>query len=269
MSAAHDDEPLHPEESLSAFRNESCTDFQLERRRMLGLLGAAGLFGLVGCKGSESADSTAASSSGSSSSTGSCVLIPQETDGPYPLYAMLSNSSMVRRDIREDRSGVPLTLTLTLQDVNNSCVPITNAAVYIWHCDKDGSYSGYSSAQNGSQAGKTFLRGIQETDSNGQVTFTTIYPGWYAGRITHIHAQVYLNDNLAVTATATTQFAFPPAVTTAVYNSALYSAHGQNTSVSSFAADGIFSDGNSRQLLDITGDVSNGYVASLTIGIAV
>jgi protocatechuate 3,4-dioxygenase beta subunit len=161
-----------------------------------------------------------------------------------------------------------LTLTLTLQDVNNSCVPITNAAVYIWHCDKDGSYSGYSSPQNGSQAGKTFLRGIQETDSNGQVVFTTIYPGWYAGRITHIHAQVYLNDNLAVTATATTQFAFPPAVTTAVYDSALYSAHGQNTSVSSFAADGIFSDGTSRQLLDIIGDATSGYSASLTLGIA-
>ena len=202
-------------------------------------------------------------------SVANCALIPQETQGPYPLLAILSNSALVRQDIRETKTGVPLTLTLTLSNVNNSCLPITNAGVYIWHCDRSGEYSGYSSNQNGSHLGETFLRGIQVSDSNGQVTFTTIYPGWYIGRVTHIHVQVYLNDNLAASATATTQLAFPPAVTTAVYNTSLYSAHGQNTSVATFAADNVFSDGTSYQLLTLTGDTVSGYSAALNIGIAV
>ncbi len=248
---------------------------QLQRRRLLGLLGAAGLLGLAGCGNGEEKAAASGTANGSTSSTDSstgsngCVLVPQETEGPFPLLAILGNSSIVRRDIRDDRTGVPLTLTLTLQDVNNSCVPVTNAAVYIWHCDKDGSYSGYSSPQNGNHSGETWLRGIQLADSNGQVRFTTIYPGWYAGRITHIHVQVYLNDNLAVTATATTQLAFPPEVTTAVYTSPLYVAHGQNSSVTDFSSDNVFSDGTSRQMLAVSGDAGGGYAATLTLGMAV
>ena len=198
----------------------------------------------------------------------SCTIIPQETDGPFPLYSVLSNAAMRRADIRETRTGVPLTLTLTLVNVNLSCGPIANAAVYIWHCDKDGAYSGYSSGANGSHAGETFLRGILVSDANGQVTFTTIYPGWYAGRITHIHVEVFLQNDTSVTAQATTQVAFPQAVTQAVYNSSLYAAHGQNSSVASFAADNVFSDGETFQLANISGDVASGYAATLTIGVA-
>lgn len=168
----------------------------------------------------------------------------------------------------EGKTGVPLTVTLTVQDVSNGCTPVSGAAVYIWHCDKDGLYSGYSTGTNAGQAGLTYLRGIQVTNSSGQVTFTTIYPGWYAGRITHIHAQVYLNDNLSVTATATTQLAFPQDVTTAVYNSTLYSAKGQNNSVASFAADNVFSDGTSTEMVAISGSVASGYAANLTANIA-
>jgi protocatechuate 3,4-dioxygenase beta subunit len=104
-------------------------------------------------------------------------------------------------------------------------------------------------------------------DSNGEVTFTTIYPGWYSGRITHIHFQVYLNDNLNVTATATSQLAFPQAITQAVYNSTLYAARGQNTSVTNFSSDNVFSDGVTYQLATVTGSVASGYVATLTVGI--
>ncbi|MES2069174.1 MAG: cadherin-like beta sandwich domain-containing protein [Pseudomonadota bacterium] len=210
---------------------------------------------------------TVAATRAAVTSGGNCAVIPQETQGPYPLLAILSNSAMVRKDVRESKTGLPLTLNLTLTNVNNLCAPITNAAVYIWHCDKDGEYSGYSSTQNGNHQGETYLRGIQVTDSSGQVSFTTIYPGWYAGRVTHIHAQVYINDNLSVTATATTQFAFPETITTAVYNTVLYT-HGQNTSVPTNAGDGIFSDGSSTQLLSLAGDTTNGYVASLNISIA-
>lgn len=200
-------------------------------------------------------------------SAGTCTLTPEETQGPFPLLAILSNAAMVRSDIREGKAGVPLTLTLTIQDQSDGCAPVAGAAVYVWHCDKDGLYSGYDASNNAGQAGLTYLRGIRLTDSNGQVTFTTIYPGWYAGRITHIHFQVYLNNNLAVTATATSQLAFPPAVTTAVYDTALYG-KGQNTSVTGFASDNVFSDGTTYQLATLTGDTTNGYAASLTVTIA-
>jgi len=202
-------------------------------------------------------------------SAGNCALIPSEVEGPYPLLAILSNSGIVRDDIREDRTGVPLSLTLTLQNINDSCAAVKNAAVYIWHCDKDGAYSGYSSTTNGNHLNESFLRGVQLTDSNGQVSFTTIYPGWYAGRITHIHFQVYLNDNLAVTATVTSQIAFPQAVTKAVYDSDLYADRGQNTSVTDFAYDNIFSDGTSLQMATISGDTTTGYAASLVVGLAI
>lgn len=201
------------------------------------------------------------------SAAGSCTLTATEIDGPYPLYAILTNSAIVRSDIRESKTGIPLTLTLTVLSTGSSCAPISGAGIYIWHCDKDGLYSGYSTSNNAGQSGLTYLRGIQVTDSNGQVTFTTIYPGWYEGRITHIHVQVYLNDNLAVSATATTQLAFPQTITTAVYNSALYT-KGQNTSVTSFSADNVFSDGTSTEMLTLSGDLSTGYSASMTISIA-
>ena len=197
-----------------------------------------------------------------------CALIPSETQGPYPLLAILSNSSIMRQDITDGKTGVPLTVRLRFEDINNSCAAIMNAAIYIWHCDKEGEYSGYSSSQNGDHAGESFLRGVQLTDVNGEVTFTTIYPGWYAGRITHIHFQVYLNSNLGGTATVTSQLAFPQEVTTAVYNSSLYADKGQNTSVTSFAADNVFSDGTSYQMATLTGSVDVGYVAELTVGIA-
>jgi protocatechuate 3,4-dioxygenase beta subunit len=194
----------------------------------------------------------------------SCVLIPQETDGPYPLYTTLGNSSLFRADVRDGKTGVPLTLRLSFVNVSQSCTPLTNAVVYIWHCDKDGGYSGY-----GSFVGQTFLRGFQTTDASGSVTFTTIYPGWYSGRITHIHFEVFLQSQVAQGAQkATSQIAFPPAITSAVYASSLYTAHGQNSSVSSFAQDNVFSDGTEFQLATLSGDVSSGYLATLTVGVA-
>ena len=200
--------------------------------------------------------------------SGTCTLTATETDGPYPLYAILTNSILTREDITEGKTGVPLTLTITLQDLSSGCTPITGAGIYIWHCDKDGIYSGYATSTNAGSTTTTFLRGVQVTDSNGQVTFTTIFPGWYAGRITHIHAQVYLNDSLVSgTAIATTQLAFPIDITTAVYDTSLYT-KGQNTSVTSFSADNVFSDGTSTEMLSLTGDTTNGYVATMAITIA-
>ena len=200
--------------------------------------------------------------------SGTCTLTATETDGPYPLYAILTNSILTREDITEGKTGVPLTLTITLQDLSNGCAPISGAGIYIWHCDKDGIYSGYATSTNAGSTSTTFLRGVQVTGSDGQVTFTTIYPGWYAGRITHIHAQVYLDDSLVSgTAIATTQLAFPIDITTAVYDSSLYT-KGQNTSVTSFSSDNVFSDGTSTEMLSLTGDTASGYAATMTISIA-
>jgi protocatechuate 3,4-dioxygenase beta subunit len=250
----------------------------LSRKKVLTLFGGAGLATvatLTGCGGGSGSGGTETVSSATPtptptptpSSTGTCVLIPQETQGPYPLLSILTNSAMNRSSITEGKTGVPLTLTLNLQKVGAGCGPVTNAAVYIWHCDKDGAYSGYNQ-QGNNTVGQTFLRGIQISDSNGQVTFTTIFPGWYAGRITHIHFQVYLNDNLNVTATATSQLGFPQAITQTVYNSSLYSARGQNSSVTSFSQDNVFHDGTAYQIATITGSVSSGYAATLNVGIA-
>lgn len=243
---------------------------------------------LAACGGSSSTTTTAAttavttaSSSSSNTTTGSsatttttattstttsgCTLIPTETQGPYPLLSVLSNTAMMRNTITEGKTGLPLDVVLKLVNVSNGCTPVTNASVYIWHCDKDGVYSGYS--QPGSNTvGQTFMRGIYPVDANGEVTFHTIYPGWYAGRITHIHFQVYLNGSTSV-ATATSQIAFPQTITQAVYGTALYAAKGQNTSVTSFAQDNVFSDGTTYQMASMTGDTTNGYTATLVVGL--
>ncbi|TGL63805.1 protocatechuate dioxygenase [Leptospira sarikeiensis] len=199
-----------------------------------------------------------------------CALIPEEVKGPYPLD-LSSNSSYFRSDVTEGHVGTPLSLVLKIQNVNDNCNPIANARVDIWHCDKDGYYSGYK--QTGylgtkDYVGETFCRGIQLTDSSGIVRFTTIYPGWYPGRITHIHFQVYLNNGLV----ATSQIAFPEDITKIVYEGSLYSVHGQNTSVSGNCSDGIFKNSAkdlSLELCTIAEDTSSGgYIASLTVGIA-
>ena len=157
---------------------------------------------------------------------------------------------------------MPLNLILNIVNVNNSCAPVTTAMVYVWHCDKDGYYSGYNNSGRDLR-GQTFLRGVQSTDTNGQVKFATIFPGWYQGRATHIHFRVYLALDLQ----ATSQLAFPDAPQTAIYTTPLYSARGQNSTTA--ARDGIFSDGVTYQLPTMTPNAATGgYDAVLTVGIA-
>ncbi len=201
---------------------------------------------------------------GGATSTG-CIASPQETDGPYP-YDLSKNSSIFRTDITEGKTGVPLNLILTIVNSNNNCSAIEGARVDIWHCDKDGYYSeynvtGYLGTQN--NTGKTFCRGIQLSDAGGQVKFTTIYPGWYTGRVTHIHIEVFINSVLK----CTTQMAFPDSITRTVYASSLYSTHGQNSMTN--ATDGILKDSYNSEMLTLTGDVTNGYTGTLQIGVAV
>ncbi len=195
--------------------------------------------------------------------TGGCVLIPAETAGPFPWPAdgitLSTDTFFYRQDVTEGGAGVPFNLTLNVVNVNDSCSPIANAAVVIWHCDKDGNYSEF-----GAQAGKSFFRGIQLSDANGQVHFKTIYPGWYSGRTTHIHMQVFLSSHLS----ATSQMAFPEDITSTVYASSLYASRGQKDT--SNISDGVFSDTANTvyQTLSISGSVADGYNSEFTIGVS-
>ncbi|HVV05526.1 MAG TPA: hypothetical protein VHC96_14945 [Puia sp.] len=216
-----------------------------------------------GSGSSSTTDSTGTATGGTTTTT--CSATPQETAGPYP-YDLSANSAIYRTDITEGKTGVPLSLVLTIVNSNNNCTVIEGARVDIWHCDKDGYYSEYSEPGylgTKDYAGQTFFRGIQLSDASGQVRFTTIYPGWYTGRVTHIHVEVFINSVLK----CTTQIAFPDTITKAVYNTSLYSAHGQNTLTNT--TDDIMKDTYNSELLSLTGDTTNGYTGTLQIGVAV
>ena len=168
----------------------------------------------------------------------------------------------MRSDIREGKSGTALSLTITVVNVSNNCGPVANAIVDIWQCDADGHYSQY--AQQGYDGrSETYLRGLQSTDSNGRVTFTTIYPGWYQGRATHIHVEVTVNGR----SVKVTQIAFPESVSAAVYSSGVYAAKGQNPT--SNARDNVFADGVDSEMVSVTGSPTGGYAATFTVGVAV
>src|SRR5436190_21987672 len=114
-----------------------------------------------------------------SASSPSCILAPEETEGPYYI-----NDRLIRADIRGGRPGVPL--SLRLQVLNPStCEAVKGATVEVWHADAGGDYSGFSTPGN-------YLRGGQHSISAGNVAFKTIYPGWYQGRTTHIHVKVHV-----------------------------------------------------------------------------
>lgn len=232
----------------------------INRREMLNKLGALGLATGPLLQGCESSPVKVEDTTGSTT-TGSCVLTPTENTGPYPLTAALSQPEFNRRNITEGKVGVAVNLQLKLFDVNNGCAPITDAEVYIWHCDKDGSYSGYATNE-GYAIGQTFCRGIQPVDNDGVVNFDTIYPGWYPGRVTHIHYQIFRGNK-----TVTSQLAFPLATNREVYASEQYAEIGQNNTVKSLSGDFEFTDGAVYQTVAISGTIATGLVATLEVGI--
>src|SRR5258705_6780637 len=137
-------------------------------------------------------------------------LTPQSIEGPYYL-----DPRLVRAQIAEGRTGVPLRVDLRVID-GATCKPSERARVDIWHADARGIYSGYEGQgdkQDLSTVGQKFLRGTQFTDSEGAVSFETIYPGWYDGRATHIHFKVLLDDRNVLTG----QMYFPDAVNEFIY----------------------------------------------------
>ncbi len=147
-----------------------------------------------------------------------------------------------------------------------TCEPLAGRAVYLWHCDREGRYSLYS----GGVTNQNYLRGVQEADGSGRVSFTSIFPGCYAGRWPHIHFEVY--PGLAAAASvanrvATSQIALPREASDAVYATSGYSASIGNLSRITLQTDNVFSDGASLELATAIGSTSGGYVASLTVAV--
>lgn len=158
------------------------TQVPMRRREMMALsAGTLASVALYAC--GADGDEVTRTGAGAAKTVPDCVLTPEQDEGPFYI-----NLARVRRDIVEDRQGVPLALALTVVDAN-TCEPIRDAAVDVWHCDALGVYSGEPTEDS---AGTTFLRGIQLTDANGRAEFATIYPGQYPGRTTHIHLKVRL-----------------------------------------------------------------------------
>jgi protocatechuate 3,4-dioxygenase beta subunit len=259
------------------------------RRELLtwfGGLGAAVV--LAGCSsggGSRSAGSSTSSTSGAGSSTStttaagaalaSCEPIPEETAGPFPGDGtngpdLLSEDGVVRSDITKSiggasgvAAGISLTIELTLVDTDR-CGPRAGTAVHLWHCDREGRYSMYDLPD------ENYLRGVQAAGADGKVRFQSIFPGAYSGRWPHIHFEVF--DDLS-TATngrngiAVSQIAFPADVCNAVYATDGYEQSVQNMKSLSLDDDMIFSDGHDLQDPTMSGDVSRGYSAALTVGV--
>ncbi len=225
------------------------------RRQAISALGAAGAAVAVGCADAPTSpsSSTTTTTTTTTSTNASCSVTPSETAGPYP-----SLTDMIRSDIREGLAGTPLTLTVKVVNANSACTPVSNAQVEIWHCDQGGNYSQY-----GSTSARTFYRGIQTTNSNGEVTFITNYPGWYQGRATHIHIEATLNGRSA----KVSQIAFPESVNNVVHASGVYASRGANPT--SNLSDGIFADSLSAELVTPTGSVAAGYTASFQLAVAV
>lgn len=220
--------------------------------------------------------------------TAGCVVDPTETNGPYPADGTntssgltsnaLTAANVVRSDLRPSfigsstavAAGVQLTLTLTVVNVNSSCAPLAGYAVYLWHCDRDGKYSLYDLPN------ESYLRGVGVTDANGQITFTTIFPGCYAGRWPHMHFEVFSSLTTATSgryAALVSQLAMPAATCTEVYNNATgYDTSVRNLAGVSIASDNVFGDNSSAQIAQQTpamsGSVSAGYTATAVIGLA-
>lgn len=185
-----------------------------------------------------------------------CSLIPSETAGPFPLD-LTDNQFYFRQDVREDRVGARHDLRMKIIGLDN-CLPMPNVRVNIWHCDKDGLYSGYQT-----EVGKTYLRGYQMTDANGEVNFITIFPGWYTGRICHIHFQVYVSSVYA----AVSQLTYPIAEKNQIYTdyADLYT---KGLDPRGFNQDSVFIDGYAYQLATLSFNPdTNSYESFLEVTI--
>ncbi len=180
-----------------------------DRRGLMLGAGALGLGVLPILAGACAQQRPVASGKGRLIAGDTCPVTPSQTEGPFYF-----DPRLVRAGIAEGRPGIPLRLRLQIVDAGD-CAALKDARVDIWHCDAGGQYGGYDSER---AAGETFLRGTQVADARGVVSFSTIYPGWYGGRATHIHCKAWANGGREVTS----QIYFPDDLSDAVYGQAAY-----------------------------------------------
>jgi protocatechuate 3,4-dioxygenase beta subunit len=249
--------------------------FLRQRRNALRWLGAGAAAVLAGCGGwpPKTGDSVAA-----------CRVIPGETEGPFPgdgtnagasggLENALTQAGIVRSDLvasfggaTGSADGVPLIIQLKLVGAS-ACAPLAGRAVYLWHCDALGRYSMYSPGVESAN----YLRGVQVSDDEGTVTFTSIFPGCYDGRWPHLHFEVFPSLGRATTGDngiKTSQIALPQAAAAAVYADRRYPGSAANLAQTSLADDMVFSDGATLETPTITGSNATGYAIRLQVGLA-
>ncbi|TLD20234.1 protocatechuatedioxygenase beta subunit protein [Venturia nashicola] len=108
-----------------------------------------------------------------------CILTPEVTQGPY----VWPRSQTLRQDMTEGQAGVPFDPNIGVIDIN-TCEPLPNALVDLWHCNATGSYSSF-------------------TDSDGVMEMKTIVPGFYVDRAIPIHVQVHIDWSVTSNGTIT------------------------------------------------------------------
>src|SRR3954447_10878352 len=271
-------------------------DELMQRRGALKVLAGAGLglglaaLGACGSTGDTSASSTTGSSTTDSSTSGSSTTttaaassasvgeIPEETAGPYPGDGsngpnVLTQSGIVRSDIRSSfgsangtAEGVPLTISMKIVDASDGSAK-QGAAVYVWHCTREGEYSMYGQGITD----QNYLRGVQETAKDGTVQFTSIFPACYSGRWPHIHFEVYPSLDEATKAAsllATSQIALPKDTCSEVFATDGYQQSVSNLAQVSLSSDMVFGDdGGIHELGTMSGSVDKGLTVQLTAGV--
>jgi protocatechuate 3,4-dioxygenase beta subunit len=238
------------------------------RRELLGLIGTAatGLLMASGRGQARSAESNRAQAEqGSAATMPSCVVRPEQTEGPYFVDEKLN-----RADIRSDpvdgsvKTGVPLRLTFDVSRVDGAtCAPLAGAVVDVWQCDALGVYSGVRDRQFDT-SGKKFLRGFQTTTVRGTAEFLTIYPGWYPGRAVHIHFKIRTDPASRRAYEFTSQLYFDESVTSQLHGQSPYTARpGRRTANE---ADFLFRRGG-KELMPTLAKDAHGYTAKFGIGL--
>ena len=210
------------------------------------------------------ATSTSAAVSLTITASASCAVSLEGEEGPYfvddSATGYLRTNILSNLDGSSTQTGVPLALTIYVFDAKNSCVPMANVQVDIWSCNAAGVYSAESSE---STTGQSWLRGYQLTDSTGKVAFSTILPGWYAGRTNHIHLRFRSTyDSTDTSGSNTMQIFFNQTlINTLATSVAPYSSEGTNPTTN--ASDRVYStEEDGTTLLTLTGSTAAGYSAT-------
>jgi protocatechuate 3,4-dioxygenase beta subunit len=231
----------------------------LSRRRLLTVLG-------VGAAAATAPLPLLKTATAATNATCSASDTDEQEVGPFYVA-----DGLVRSAITSGEDGIPLTFTVTLTD-SDTCEPLVGAAVDVWQANATGVYSDEASE---STVGDTYLRGIQISDSAGKVTFTSIYPGWYAGRTNHIHTRVYTGGTVSgtsfdysnATLIHTGQIFFDATINTTVAAVSPYSTN--SVARTTNAEDRVYTQQHGTEVLTTTtGNTTDGYAATVALTIS-